>query len=147
MHRVRTFTVKPSLPEPLKDLEVIANNLFWAWNAEFSDIFRRIDYDLWKQCLHNPVKMLGMVSQARLVDLAANSGFIYQLEQAMEKMRTALESPSWYDKIYSAGTKPTIAYFSAEFGIHECLPIYSGGLGMLAGDHLKSASDLGVPDG
>ena len=145
MHKVRTFTVKPSLPEPLKDLEVIANNLFWCWNPEFAEIFRRIDYDLWKQCLHNPVKMLGRVSQARLVDLAENDGFVYQLKKAMEKMKDEIESPSWYDKVYSAGTKPTIAYFSAEFGIHESVPIYSGGLGMLAGDHLKSASDLGVP--
>ena len=145
MRKVRTFTVKPSLPEPLKDLELIANNLFWCWNPEFAELFRRIDYDLWKQCLHNPVKMLGNVSQARLVDLAANDGFIYQLKKAAEKMKDEIQSPSWYDKVYSAGTKPTIAYFSAEFGIHECVPIYSGGLGMLAGDHLKSASDLGVP--
>jgi starch phosphorylase len=146
MQTVRTFTVKPSLPEPLQDLQVIAHNLYWSWHYEISEIFRRIDYDLWKQCAHNPVKMLGMVSQARLEDLAHNEGFIYQLQQARETLDQTLNSPSWFNKIYSREGHPSlIAYFSAEFGIHESLPIYSGGLGMLAGDHLKSASDLGIP--
>ena len=145
MQKVRTFTVTPSLPEPLEDLKVIANNLFWSWNQEFAEIFRRIDYDLWKQSMHNPVKVIGSVSQARLEDLARNDGFVYQLRQASKKMKESLEAPSWYDRVYTKSSKPTIAYFSAEFGIHECLPIYSGGLGILAGDHLKSASDLGVP--
>jgi starch phosphorylase len=146
MQTVRTFTVKPSLPEPLQDLKVIASNLFWSWHTEITDIFRRIDYDLWKQCAHNPVKMLGMVSQARLEDLARNEGFLYQLQQAKAKLQETLNAPSWYDKVYSGkAKKPLIAYFSAEFGTHESLPIYSGGLGMLSGDHMKSASDLGVP--
>jgi starch phosphorylase len=145
MQKVRTFTVKPSLPAPLKDLEAVANNLFWSWNSEFADLFRRVDYDLWKQCLHNPVKMLGTVSQGRLEELAKNEGFVYQLQQAAEKLKDSMDAPAWYDKVCDKDTKPVIAYFSAEFGIHECLPIYSGGLGMLAGDHLKSASDLDVP--
>ena len=146
MHTVRTFTVKPSLPENLKELYVVAGNLYWSWHYEIAEIFRRIDYDLWKQCAHNPIRMLGMVSQARLEDLSRNEGFLYQLQQAREKLEETLNSPSWFDKIYAReGERPTIAYFSAEFGMHECLPIYSGGLGILAGDHLKSASDLGVP--
>lgn len=146
MKTVRTFTVKPSLPKALEDLRVVANNLFWSWNGEITEIFRRIDYDLWKQCSHNPVKMLGMVSQARLEDLARNEGFVYQLKQAREKLDETLNAPSWYNKIYAReGQHTLIAYFSAEFGIHESLPIYSGGLGILAGDHLKSASDLGIP--
>jgi len=145
MKTVRTFTVKPSLPEPLKNLKVIVNNMFWSWHTEITDIFRRIDYDLWKQHLHNPVKLLGTVSQARLEDLAASEGFVYQLQQAKAKLDESLRAPTWFDKIYDKDPKPLIAYFSAEFGIHECLPIYSGGLGILAGDHLKSASDLGVP--
>jgi len=82
MQTVRTFTVKPSLPEPLRDLEIISYNLYWSWHYEITEIFRRIDYDLWKQCAHNPVKMLGLVSQARLEDLARNEGFVYQLKQA-----------------------------------------------------------------
>lgn len=145
MRKVRTFTVKPSLPETLKGLNQIANNLFWTWNAEYAELFKRIDRNLWEQCNHNPVKLLGTVSQARLEDLSYNEGFVYQLGQVVEKLNETLAMPTWYDKVYSKGTKPVIAYFSAEFGIHECLPIYSGGLGMLAGDHLKSASDLGVP--
>lgn len=145
MQKVRTFTVKPSVPEPLKDLEFIVHNMFWAWNAEFVDLFKRIDPNLWTQCVHNPVKMLGTVSQARLEDLAQNEGFVYQLKQATDKLKERLEMPTWYERVYSKEAKPVIAYFSAEFGIHESLPIYSGGLGILAGDHLKSASDLGVP--
>jgi starch phosphorylase len=143
---VRTFTVKPSLPEELADLRVVAHNLYWSWHDEIAEIFRRIDYDLWKQCAHNPVKMLGLVSQARLEDLARNEGFVYQLKQARQKLDQTLNSPSWYNKIYAKeGRDSLIAYFSAEFGIHESLPIYSGGLGILAGDHMKSASDLGIP--
>ena len=145
MRTIRTFTVKPSLPKSLHDLQLIAENLFWSWNGEFVDLFRRVDYELWKQCVHNPVKMLGAVSQARLEDLAQNEGFLYQLQQAKEKLDEHLNAPTWFDKVYAKTTKPVIAYFSAEFGIHESLPIYSGGLGILAGDHLKSASDLGVP--
>lgn len=145
MQKVRTFTVKPSLPEELQDLSYIANNLFWTWNAEYTELFMRIDRNLWELCHHNPVKLLGTVSQARLEDLARNEGFVYQLRQAAEKLKETLGMPTWYDKVYSKNTKPVIAYFSAEFGIHESVPIYSGGLGMLAGDHLKSASDLGVP--
>ncbi|MHC4721110.1 MAG: alpha-glucan family phosphorylase [Planctomycetota bacterium] len=145
MQTVRTFTVKPSLPESLGDLKVVANNMLWSWHAEITDLFRRIDYDLWKQYVHNPVKLLGSASQARLEDLAQNEGFVYQLQQAKAKMEASLNAPTWFDKIYDKDPRPLIAYFSAEFGIHECLPIYSGGLGILAGDHLKSASDLGVP--
>jgi len=145
MRTLRTFTVLPTLPESLKDLDVIARNLFWSWNAEFVELFKRIDNNLWEQCGHNPVKLLSTVSQARLEDLAENEGFLYQLSQATEKLNDYLNVPRWFDKVYSLESKPTIAYFSAEFGIHESLPIYSGGLGILAGDHLKSASDLGVP--
>lgn len=146
MQTLRTFTVKPSLPAALEDLKHVAHNLYWSWHYEITEIFRRIDYDLWKQCAHNPVKMLGLVSQARLEDLARNEGFTYQLKEARQTLEQTLNAPSWFNKIYAReGHKPLIAYFSAEFGIHESVPIYSGGLGMLAGDHLKSASDMGIP--
>jgi len=145
MRTVRMFTVKPSLPKSLEGLKVVANNLFWAWNPEFVDLFKRIDSNLWEQCGHNPMKLLGTVSQARLEDLAENEGFLYQVAQAKEKLQEHLDAPTWFNKIYENTTKPIIAYFSAEFGIHESVPIYSGGLGVLAGDHLKSASDLGIP--
>jgi starch phosphorylase len=145
MQKVRSFTILPSLPEQLKDLKRVAQNMFWCWNDEFVDLFKRIDSKLWEECGHNPIKLLGTVSQARLEDLARNDGFIYQVNQMVEKMEVELEAPTWYEKINGDNPKPVIAYFSAEFGIHESLPIYSGGLGILAGDHLKSASDLGIP--
>lgn len=145
MPGVHTYTVLPALPEPLKELEFIANNMFWCWNLELVGLFKRIDARLWKAYSHNPVKLLGSVSQKRLEELAENKGFISELGRAADKLRNYLENSTWYDKIYTEGEKPLIAYFSAEFGIHESLAVYSGGLGILAGDHLKSASDLGVP--
>lgn len=145
MQKVRSFTVLPSVPDSLQNLKVIAKNMYWSWNSEFIELFRRIDANLWESCGHNPVKLLGTVTQARLEDLAGNDGFLSELRRATEKLRGAIEKPSWFEKVYARTTKPAIAYFSAEFGLHESLPIYAGGLGILAGDHLKSASDLGIP--
>ena len=152
---VHSFTVLPALPEPLKGLETIAKNLFWSWNSEFVELFKRIDSNLWVACGHNPIRLLGSVPQAKLDALAENQGFLCELQRAEEKLKYYLEKPSWFEKVCARAASPTeggaspalqiIAYFSAEFGIHECLPIYAGGLGILAGDHLKSASDLGVP--
>ena len=145
MPTVRSFTVLPELPDQLKDLDYIARNMFWSWNSEFMELFRRIDSNLWSTCGHNPVRLLGSVPQTKLDELAKNQGFLGQLQSASEKLKEYMEEPTWYDKVCSKSTEPAIAYFSAEFGVHECLPIYAGGLGILAGDHLKSASDLGVP--
>ena len=145
MPGVHTFTVLPALPESLKDLEFIARNMFWCWNLEIVSLFNRIDSNLWKAWWHNPVKLLGAVSQQRLNELAENRGFVSELQRASEKLKAYLSAPTWYDKVYPEKEKPVVAYFCAEFGIHESLPIYSGGLGLLAGDHMKSASDLGVP--
>ncbi|MBW8039348.1 MAG: glycosyltransferase family 1 protein [Planctomycetes bacterium] len=145
MPKVRNFMVLPTLPESLKDLETIAKNMFWSWNPEFVDLFKRIDSNLWTTCGHNPVKFLCSVSHDSFKALAENEGFLCQLKQAAEKLKSYLDAKTWYEKVCSKHTKPLIAYFSAEFGLHECLPIYAGGLGILAGDHLKSASDLGVP--
>ena len=145
MRKVRNFTVLPSLPEPLAALRKIAKNMFWTWNPEIMEMFRQIDSELWEQSGHNPMKLLGTVSQKRLDSLAENEGFLYQLRTGCEKLDRYLNSPTWYSKVDDQAGKLVIAYFSFEFGIHECLPIYSGGLGILAGDHIKSASDLGVP--
>jgi starch phosphorylase len=145
MQKVRSFTVLPALPDCLKDLETIARNMFWSWTPESADLFRRIDGYLWEASGHNPVKLLGSVSQARLEELAENNGFLCELQRAGDKLKSYLEERTWFEKVCSKYTKPLIAYFSAEFGVHECLPTYAGGLGILAGDHLKSASDLGVP--
>ena len=145
MPKVRSFTVLPALPDSLKDLEIIARNMFWSWNPEFIELFKRIDSNLWEASGHNPIKFLGDVSQGRLEELTENKGFLGELQRAVEKLKIYLEGPTWFEKVCSKSAEPVIAYFSAEFGIHECLPMYAGGLGVLAGDHLKSASDLGVP--
>ncbi len=145
MPSVRNFTVLPALPDALRDLDAVARNLFWAWSPQFIELFKRIDPNLWAACGHNPVKLLGSVSQSRLQALARNESFLHELEQAKALLRSYIEAQTWHDRVCPQGTKPVVAYFSAEFGLHECLPIYSGGLGILAGDHLKSASDLGIP--
>ncbi|UCF42909.1 MAG: alpha-glucan family phosphorylase [Planctomycetota bacterium] len=145
MPKVRSFTVLPALPEPLKDLEIIAKNMFWSWNTDVVDLFKRIDANLWTASGHNPVKLLAAVPQQRLEELAENQGFLRQLQSTAEKLKVYLDGPTWFEKVCEKSPKPVIAYFSAEFGLHECLPLYSGGLGILAGDYLKSASDLGVP--
>jgi len=145
MLEVRNFMVLPALPDSLKELEVIAGNMFWSWNPEFVDLFKRIDGNLWTSCGHNPAKFLGNVSQQSLEAVAENQGFLGELHRAVEKLKLYLDGTTWFEKVCSKHSKPLIAYFSAEFGVHESLPIYAGGLGILAGDHLKSASDLGVP--
>ncbi len=145
MLNVRSFVVLPALPDALKNLEFIAKNMFWSWNSEFIALFKRIDSRLWKDCNHNPTKLLGTVSQERLNTLATSQGFLSELNRATEKLKSYIAGPTWYENVEGKSKKTVIAYFSAEFGIHECLPIYSGGLGVLAGDHLKSASDIGIP--
>ncbi len=145
MPMVRNFTVLPALPDSLNDLETIAKNMFWSWNPEFIELFKRIDGSLWNASGHNPIRFLGTVSQSRLEALADNQGFLCELQRCVEKLKSYLQETTWFDNVCSKTTKPVIAYFSAEFGLHECLSIYAGGLGILAGDHLKSASDLGVP--
>ena len=145
MPMIHNFTVLPALPDSLKDLETIAKNMFWSWNLAFVDLFKRIDSNLWAASGHNPIRFLGNVSQSRLEAVAKNEGFLCELQRCAEKQKSYLNETTWFDKVSSKSTKPAIAYFSAEFGLDECLPIYAGGLGILAGDHLKSASDLGVP--
>ncbi len=145
MPNVRSFRVLPALPEELKDLEVLARNVFWCWNLDVVALFKRIDSNLWKSCGYNPVQLLGSVSQDRLVELAKSHSFLCELKRATEKLQSYLSAPTWFQKLSDVVANHIIAYFSAEFGIHECIPIYSGGLGVLAGDHLKTASDMGIP--
>jgi glycogen phosphorylase len=145
MTTVRSFTVVPTLQDHLSELETVSKNMFWSWNNDFVELFKRIDNNLWTTCEHNPVKLLASIPQSKLDALAENPGFVNQLQRVSDKLQAYLERPTWYEKVCPESPQPTIAYFSAEFGIHECLPIYAGGLGILAGDHLKSASDLGIP--
>ncbi|HGJ64238.1 TPA: alpha-glucan family phosphorylase, partial [bacterium] len=145
MKPVQIFTVTPSLPPRLQCLREIAYNVFWSWDRESIDLFRRLDRDLWNETEHNPVLMLGKISQTQLESAASDEAFIAHMERVYTKLKDYMNSTSWYEKIYGKHSQPCIAYFSAEFGITESIPIYSGGLGILAGDYLKSSSDLGLP--
>jgi len=143
--RFRSFVVQPRLPDRLAALHKLAYNLWIAWNPEATALFRRIDRDLWKETDHSPVKMLSRVPQARYEQLARDEGFLAFLDRVEANFDAYMNTRStWFSENYS-GPPLTIAYFSAEFGLHESVPVYSGGLGVLSGDHLKSASDLGLP--
>lgn len=144
MARIKKFRVVPSLPEALQPLMSIAKNLWWVWNFEAIELFRRLDVDLWRDLRHNPIAFLGAISQKQLNEAAESESFIAHMNRVYEELEWHLNKKSWFEENYSNGNT-RIAYFSAEFGIHECIPIYSGGLGILAGDHLKSASELGLP--
>lgn len=143
--KLHRFTVVPSLPEELTGLRTIAYNLWWTWEPLAIELFRRIDIDLWRETRHNPVKMLGLIQQSRLEELLADDGFMAHLGRVEEALGAYMSGKTWYDKARSENGDLRIGYFSMEFGLHESIPIYSGGLGVLSGDHLKSASDLGIP--
>ncbi len=145
MKTIRTFVVEPSLPEKLKPLKRIAYNVWWSWDHDATELFRRLDRDLWEETGHNPVKMLGKISQERLNTTALDDAYLAHLDRICRRMDAYIEGSRWFDKVEDPNGRGRVAYFSLEFGLHECLPIYSGGLGILAGDHLKSASDLGIP--
>jgi glycogen phosphorylase len=145
MQPIRTFNVSPSLPPRLEPLRRLAYNLHWDWNVDSKDLFRRLDSDLWESSHHNPVLMLGTISQSRLLEVVEDEGFLAQMDRADRQLDDYLQERTWYQKQREDKPKECYAYFSAEFGLVDCLPVYSGGLGVLAGDHLKSASDLGLP--
>jgi glycogen phosphorylase len=146
MKPVHIFTVVPKLPEALERLRELAYNLRWSWNHDTIALFRRLDSDLWEISGHNPVRMLGIVDQNRLEEAAADDSFLAHLERVAEDYDTYMEAKStWFRKHHAGAANPLVAYFSAEFGLTECLSIFAGGLGILSGDHLKSASTLGLP--
>src|SRR3984893_1531058 len=142
---IRTFTVLPHLPERLQPLQKIAYNMWWCWNHDAVSLFRRIDDDAFERFENSPVKLLGGIDQSRLEQLLRDDGFLAHMDRVDEALNNYMAGPTWFQETYGETTPCRIAYFSAEFGIHESIPIYSGGLGVLAGDHLKAASDLGVP--
>lgn len=146
MKPLRTFTVKPALPAPLARLRDLAYNLRWSWNHATIELFRRLDRDLWETVGNNPVLLLARIDQQRLAAAADDDAFLNHLagvSQSLDRYHAA--ETSWFKRHYGSPGDARIAYFSAEFAITNCLPIFSGGLGVLAGDHLKSASDLGLP--
>jgi starch phosphorylase len=144
---LRRFTVRAHLPERLGALEQLSINLRWSWDKPTQELFGAIDPALWARCGRDPVALLGAVSPARLDELAVDGGFLDWLDHLAADLNDYLSRPLWYQLQQDNGTAMPngIAYFSMEFGVAEVLPNYSGGLGILAGDHLKSASDLGLP--
>jgi len=145
MPTLRTYTVIPRLPAPLERLRELAENLWWSWAVEARELFLRIDAELWERVRGNPIELLVQVEQRLLDELATDDAFLGRLETAHATLQRYLSRDGWFKKTFPECDGARIAYFSMEYGIHECLPIYSGGLGVLAGDHLKTASDLGLP--
>ncbi len=146
MYIFNKITVNPQLPKKIEKLSDIANNLWWSWNTEFLKLFKMIDIDLWEGCKRNPVKFLKQVDQERLEEIAEDSDFLKEYNKSVENFQGYMDSKNtWFNKNYPENKNNLIAYFSAEYGLDEILPIYSGGLGILSGDHLKSSSDLGIP--
>lgn len=146
MKPIRSVEVVPFLPPELEGLRELAYNLRWTWDHETINLFRRLDRELWETTGHNPVLMLGTISQERLNEAASDEGFLAHQNRILQKLREYMRTEgTWYEKHYRRSRQTKIAYFSAEFGLTEALPIYSGGLGILAGDHIKAASELGLP--
>ena len=146
MYLFNRITVNPQLPKRIEKLSKIANNLWWSWNTEFLRLFQRIDRDLWENSNKNPIKFLKHVSQERLEDVAKDINFLKEYDKIVEDFEGYINSKNtWFNKMYPEEKEDLIAYFSAEYGLDQTIPIYSGGLGILSGDHLKSASDLGIP--
>ncbi len=141
-----TVMVRPEVPKALSGLSRLARNMYWSWNHDAQELFARLDRELWKNCRGNPVKLLARVSQERLSQHAEDKAYLKSYEEVLARFDAYLnDKGTWYNKTYPKHNKELVAYFSAEFGMHESLPIYSGGLGILSGDHLKAASDLGIP--
>src|SRR6187399_2732430 len=144
---IRRFNVRPVLPEVLKPLGDLARNLRWAWHSDTQDLFRSVDPVLWESSGHDPIRLLAYVSVERLQMLSRDKKFVKNLKVIQADLADYLTGDLWFQGY--TGENPAapkgIGYFSPEFGITEVLPQYSGGLGILAGDHLKAASDLGVP--
>ncbi len=144
MKAIRRFTVRTVLPEELSSLEELASNLRWSWHLPTRRIFEDMSPELWASSAHDPIGLLGEIEPERLQQLAGDEAFVTRVRELSTDLHRYLSEPRWYQQAHESGPK-AIGYFSPEFGIAAALPQYSGGLGILAGDHLKSASDLGVP--
>ena len=140
------LAIKSKVPKKIERLPELAYNLWWSWTPDARELFRRLDYPLWRKTRHNPVEMLIEIDQEHLEERTKDAGWLRQYEKVMllfDKMLA--DGHTWFHDTYPELTDKIIAYFSFEFGLHNSLPIYSGGLGILSGDHAKEASDLGLP--
>ena len=146
MYIFNRITVNPQLPKRIEKLSEIGYNLWWSWNTEFLKLFKEMDIDLWESVNKNPIKFLKLVTQEKLEKAAQSPEFLKKYDKVVENFEDYMKSKNnWFEKKYPDNKNDVIAYFSAEYGLDQTLAIYSGGLGILSGDHLKSASDLGVP--
>ncbi len=148
MRPIKTFTVVPAIPEKLSPLLKIACNLRWSWQCDAVKLFRRMDPETWEKTRHNPVAMLGKIDQSRLNEMAQDKDFLDHLQRVDADLNSYLDKPGWWSAEHGrdeAGRRPLAAFFCAEYGVTDCIPLYAGGLGILAGDYLKSASDLDMP--
>jgi len=147
MKFISKVTVVPKLPNEISGLKELSENMWWTWNYKAQQLFKKIDETLWHSVQRNPVVFLKRVEQKKLNAAAADEGFLALYNEVMDNFHHYLENDqnTWFKKTHSQTTAGGIAYFCMEYGIHESFPMYSGGLGVLAGDHIKSASDLGIP--
>ncbi len=145
MPKVHQFHVSPRLSDRLCCLNDLSLNLRWSWDHPTIELFRRLDADLWEQTNHNPWLMLGRIDQKRLAEVETDEAFLAHMDRVYASLHEYLQSGGWFPPAHPEAKGLSVAYFSAEFGLTECIPNYAGGLGILAGDHLKSASDLGLP--
>ncbi|MDR0472950.1 MAG: alpha-glucan family phosphorylase [Treponema sp.] len=139
--KISTYTVKPKLPSTLKPLDEIARNLWPSWNFDAIELFIRLDFDVWMQSQQSPVRTLGMVSQKRLNEASNDDSYLAALNEVYKRFLKYKKAETWYH----GPRKDVVAYFSMEYGMDVSLPIYSGGLGILSGDHMKTSSDMGLP--
>jgi starch phosphorylase len=139
IHPIREFVVRPAVPVQLSRMPELAYNILWAWEPAIRTLFRRLDPSLWKESGYNPVVMLGRVAQSTLERAALDPRYLGQYQLACQRYDAHMKPPA-----PDAGGK-LVAYFSAEYGLTECMPVYSGGLGVLSGDHMKSSSDVDLP--
>jgi glycogen phosphorylase len=144
---LRRFTVRAQLPSALAPLQALATNLRWTWHTPTQDLFATLDPEAWERAGHDPVRLLGEISTARFEELAKDADAVVTVRELADDLASYLQEPRWYqvEREDDPSLPAAVGYFSMEFGVSEVLPNYSGGLGVLAGDHLKAASDLGVP--
>ena len=144
MKNFQTFQVFPNIPASLQFLEVLSRNMWWCWNKDAIELFRRMKPSLWIESRRNPIAFLSKIPQDRFEKLAKDKGYLAHLKEVKEQFQIrVLDTTDGKNSGFDPAE--TIAYFSMEFGIHESLPLFAGGLGILAGDHLKAASNLDLP--
>lgn len=145
MKHIHKYRVSPAIPERLKPVLEMASNLWWCWTPDVIVLFRRINETIWEDSYYNPIELLGRVDQHRLAELANDDAFLSEMDRQYERFNKYMSRRTWFSRNHADVKDTTFAYFSAEFGLTESIKTYSGGLGILSGDHMKAASDLGLP--